>query len=336
MKENKGLESEVKKKEIEKKISTRKATTKKEGTTKKVSSRTKKTTSGMAKKASTKPTSKASEILKDCEEKETKIEVPKQKKVEMSRQEELVAKSTQIKKEQQKEEKTVEEPKFKQTQKVHKKKKKHTFFKTILILIVIILITFLIHFVRNYMIMDRILAKREVLKEMTNYSYVSNQVKDNIKMEYYHKDKTNIMVHNIGSRKHIVWNNLDTREAIFINPQDLTATIQKNVSEDTQESFHKLMPSGIIISSESSHAIDFLYWITSEKVNGRDCYKITWISGDETAWYNKEDGTLVKLVTMEGKYVVEYSDWKFNQVTDDDITRPNLMGYTVDSNTTEE
>lgn len=108
---------------------------------------------------------------------------------------------------------------------------------------------------------------------MTNYSYISNQAQDNVKIEYYKKDKTNIMVRNKDSIKNIIWSNLDTR---------------------------------------------------------------TWLSGDETAWYNKEDVTLVKLMAMEGKYVVEYTDWKFNQVTDEDITKPNLIGYTVDSHSTEE
>lgn len=259
------------------------------------------------------------------------VEIPEVEKVEESEEKESLSKETEIKKEP-----TVEEPKFKPAPKVEKKKKKHTALKTILILVIIILALGLIHFVRNYLIMDSILSKREALKKMTNYSYISNQINDNVKMEYYHKDRTNIMVHNKESRKHIVWNNLDTREAIFINPQELTVTIQQNVPKDTQESFHSLMPSGIAMSSEASRITDFMYWITSEKVNGIDCYKVTWIVGDETAWYNKKDGTLVKLMAMEGKYLVEFTDWKFNQVTDEDMTRPNLTGYTVDNHSTEE
>ena len=31
-------------------------------------------------------------------------------------------------------------------------------------------------------------------------------------------------------------------------------------------------------------------------------------------------------------YVSEFKDWKFNQLTDIDVTRPNLIGYEVTNN----
>ena len=39
-----------------------------------------------------------------------------------------------------------------------------------------------------------------------------------------------------------------------------------------------------------------MYFITSETINGRDCYKITWILSGETAWYDKENGTMLKRI----------------------------------------
>ena len=31
-------------------------------------------------------------------------------------------------------------------------------------------------------------------------------------------------------------------------------------------------------------------------------------------------------------YVSEFKDWKFNELTDIDVTRPNLIGYEVTNN----
>ena len=41
-----------------------------------------------------------------------------------------------------------------------------------------------------------------------------------------------------------------------------------------------------------------------------------------------------KAVTNEEKVdsVSEFKDWKFNELTDIDITRPNLIGYEVTNN----
>lgn len=53
-------------------------------------------------------------------------------------------------------------------------------------------------------------------------------------------------------------------------------------------------------------------------------------------WVNKETGLRVKeyngTVEKDGvKYdqIIEYKDYKFDELTDEDLARPNLTGYTI-------
>lgn len=360
MEENKELQPEEKKttKSGTTKKSTAKTTTTKKtgtsGTAKKtaIKSTAKKTTAGTRKKTTTgttkKTTKKKEETQKVGDEREEKniveekvepIEAEKIEKVQnieiLKQDEKVEIKREEIKEKQQEQpkkieiEQQVEEPKFKPAPKIEKKKKKHTFLKGILILVIIALVLFLIHFARNYVIVDSILARQKALKELTNYSFKMNYIYSNVSMEYYHKDNNIIMIRkNSDSEKVIIWSSKDTKEIIFLNPKELTATVDK---ENMGESgIYQLLPRGLVLNSENTRGFDFMYFITSETVNGVDCYKVQWLFGEETAWYNKEDGTMVKY--NENGYETEYTDWKINQLTDEDMSRPNLMGYEVTIN----
>lgn len=212
-----------------------------------------------------------------------------------------------------------------ETPKVEKREKKHTLLKGILILIIIALVLLLIHFARNYVIVDSILAKQEALKELTNYSYKMNYDYSDTTMEYYHKENNVMLIRNSETGKVIIWSSKDTNETIFLNPRELTAIVDKKDMGDFV--FYNVLPRGLILNSEGARGFDIMYFITSETIDGIDCYKVQLILGEETSWYNKKDGTMVK--TVQGNYETKYADWKFNQLTDEDMSRPNLMGYEV-------
>lgn len=338
MEENKDLKQEEKKetaKGTAKKTVTKKATT--SGTAKKTATKktvkkettgtTKKVASGTAKKTTTK---KVAETPKIAEEKKVEIKaepietekVEKIEKIEMPKKEEQ-PKTVEIKKE-------AEKPKFEPAKKVEKKKK-HTILKTILMIIIVALVLFIIHSARNYIIVDNIIAKQEKLKKATNYSFETNYTNQNTTMKYYCKDNTIMIVKDSDTGKVVIWSNKDRKETIYLNLRELTATVN---DEEVIDSFYNLKPVGLIRNAEESRGFDFMYFITSETVNGRDCYKVSWIFGGETAWYDKENGTMLKMTTdgQEEDYVTEYSNWKFNELTDEDMSRPNLMGYEVTTN----
>lgn len=213
--------------------------------------------------------------------------------------------------------KTIEEP---------KNKKKHSGTKAILVLLAIIVVLFLIHFSRNYIILDAIIPRKENLEDIRNYSYV---MKDNEQiLEYYHKDNIITIVKTVNNEKNVIWSDKTTKEVINVNLNELTASIDTNI---LPEEFYNLNPNGLSYDWKgNSRLYDFMYWITTDTVNGREAYKMSLIIGNETAWYDKDTGALLKYKI--GDKVTEYSDWKINQVLYSDVTRPNLMGYTVTDN----
>ena len=319
MEENKDLTQE-KKKETAK------------GTTRKIVSK-KATTSGTAKKTATKKTVKkettgttnketSGTVMKKVTKKVAENpKVAERKKVEIPEKEQT--KTVEIKKE-------TEKPKFEPTKKVEKKKK-YTILKAILMMIIAALVLFLMHFTRNYIIINNILTKQEELNKSTNYSLKIEHINENATLEYYHKDNVIMLVKDSNTGKVAIWSDKDKKESIFLNMKDLIATVN---NEKIIDSFYDLKPHGIISDSEASRGFEFMYFITSEKVNGIDCYKVTWIIGGETAWYNKENGRVVRTAIKGQKedYVTEYSNWKFNELTNEDMSRPNLMGYEVKTN----
>lgn len=333
MEENKDLQPEEKKttKSGTTKKTETKRTVKKEGTgtTKKVTS-AKKTTSQTAKKVAEVPkkVNDKEEVKLDAEEKKEtikaeKIEVPKQEemieKVETKEKQKEQPKMAEIKKE-------TEKPKFEPVQRAGKKKK-HTILKTILVLIIIAIVLFLINFARNYIILNKLFEKQEALKNLTNYSYVIKNNGSDSSLEYYRKDNTIMLVRNADSGKVVIWSDKDRKETIFLNMKELTATVKP---EEVMDSFYGPMTQGMIFNSDISNRYDYQYWITSDTVNGKDCYKITWISLGQTAWYDKENGALMK-ITDKGQEGTEYTDRKYNELTDEDMSRPNLMGFNVKS-----
>ena len=79
--------------------------------------------------------------------------------------------------------------------------------------------------------------------------------------------------------------------------------------------------------------LTFSSFISSEMVNGKDCYKI--VNNANVQYFNKENGTLVKSVSnsdIDGKETistVEFSNFEFNKLTDKDIAKPDLTGYNI-------
>ena len=333
MEENKDVKQENEKKATSgttKKTTTRKTATiaakktpAKTTTKKQVTGTTKKVVAGTAKKASTSKTTtkKVAEEPKVATKVEEKVEKVKVEKAESTKQPETKIEKPKVADVKKDETKTTEKPKFEPAVKIEKKKHKHLLLKTILILIIIAIILFLIHFTRNYIIVDHILAKREALQDITNYSYRINQ--DGRGVEYYRKDNTIMLVNK--DAKTIIWSNKDKKETIFIDMTNFKAKVHNTAMS---EGSYSSETAGLIFN-EKPHACDYLYWITSDTVDGRDCYKVTWLTVNETSWYDKENGALMKIAVNGEQLVTEYTDWKFNELTDEDMARPNLIGYEV-------
>ena len=211
------------------------------------------------------------------------------------------------------------------------KKKKHTGLKFVLILIIIAIVLFLVHYLRNYIIVSKIFNERAKYKDVTNYSYCNtqNDGEDAVKTEYYKKDNTAVIF--IKNRNFLVWSNKDLNQSIILNYDKMEAIVSPDVflegTIDSTPVDNGVAVLGMVKDAQMYKGFSFVYFITSEKINGVDCYKVS--IGKEKAWYSKENGMLVKYIN--GSLNADYSDWKFNEVKDEDVARPNLMGFSVEN-----
>ena len=195
--------------------------------------------------------------------------------------------------------------------------------------VVIVLLTIIV--MVNNSIINKIVAKQKENVNRQNYSYtVQSNSSENTMTKIYYKDGTRIYVIQNNDKSAIMWNNSNTKEMITIVPNLLKATVQKYDSDDSTS-----IP--YLLDASMSRALKLSSIITSDTVNGEECYKVSSIG--QKLWFSKSTGMIVKEMNgtgvKDGKeigYVSEFKDWKFNQLTDIDVTRPNLIGYEVTNN----
>ena len=211
------------------------------------------------------------------------------------------------------------------------KKKTRLWPKIVLGVLAVVIVLLTIIVMVNNSIINKIVAKQKENVNRQNYSYtVQSNSSENTMTKIYYKDGTRIYVIQNNDKSAIIWNNSNTKEMITIIPNLLKATVQKYDSDDSTS-----IP--YLLDASMSRALKLSSIITSDTVNGEECYKVS--SLGRKLWFSKSTGMIVKemngTVVKDGKemgYVSEFKDWKFNQLTDIDVTRPNLIGYEVTNN----
>lgn len=329
-----------------KKTETQKTTTKKNITANKATTGTKKTTTKKAgRNIAVEKLNEEKVVSKVNENKETKVEKPEIKEdVNKNTANEIDAMEKELKQVEEelqsieREDKITikkenEKPKFELAKKAEPKKKKHRILKIILILIVVGLILFLINYVRNYYIIHDLVEKQAKLLDCTNYSfevqyYSSNNENNKDILKHYYKDDKSMLIKE-GEETVIIWNDAETKETIFITPQELKARVQQN-------SGIGLTANLVSQNLKDIEVWSFIFLISTEVVDGQECYKIR-CADSMTLWVNKENGLIVK--SINGKTVINGKEYdsiserkniKMNELTDIDMSRPNLMGYNVE------
>ncbi|MEI3393106.1 MAG: hypothetical protein V8R45_00820 [Clostridia bacterium] len=211
------------------------------------------------------------------------------------------------------------------------KKKTRLWPKIILGVFAIVIVLLTIIVMVNNSIINKIVAKQKENVNRQNYSYtVQSNSSENTMTKIYYKDGTRIYVIQNNDRSAIMWSDSNTKEMIAMVPNTLKATIEKYDGYD-------LASIPYLLDEAMSRILKFSSIITSDTVNGEECYKVS--SLGQKLWFSKSTGMIVKemngTVVKDGKemsYVSEFKDWKFNQLTDIDVTRPNLIGYEVTNN----
>ena len=211
------------------------------------------------------------------------------------------------------------------------KKKTRLWPKIVLGVLAVVIVLLTIIVMVNNSIINKIVAKQQENVNRQNYSYtVQSNSSENTMTKIYYKDGTRIYVIQNNDRSAIMWSDSNTKEMIAMVPNTLKATIAKYDGYD-------LVSIPYLLDEAMSRILKFSSIITSDTVNGEECYKVS--SLGQKLWFSKSTGMIVKemngTVVKDGKemgYVSEFKDWKFNQLTDIDVTRPNLIGYEITNN----
>lgn len=211
------------------------------------------------------------------------------------------------------------------------KKKMKLWPKIVLGVLAVVIVLLTIILMVNNSIINKIVAKQKENVNRQNYSYtVQSNSSENTMTKIYYKDGTRIYVIQNNDRSAIMWSDSNTKEMIAMVPNTLKATIEKYDGYD-------LASIPYLLDEAMSRILKFSSIITSDTVNGEECYKVS--SLGQKLWFSKSTGMIVKemngTVVKDGKemgYVSEFKDWKFNQLTDIAVTRPNLIGYEVTNN----
>ena len=226
-------------------------------------------------------------------------------------------------------------------------KKKMNLWKKILIVIFILLIIFIAF----------------VIRKMIIFNYLQNKLANYINSEnycesIYQYEGDSLLIQHIYKKE---GKSLSTLKVLT---EDDTNHKMTNYSDgEVQHTFIDIKDSKIAILDENTilggiHITNELYtenlWqlitmsifskITTEKCNGKDCYKIDLVYNpsilfDPKAkmiiYYEKQTGLRVRAFegtsTVEGRTTNMMSDYyyEFNNVTDDDLKEPNINEYNI-------
>ena len=168
-------------------------------------------------------------------------------------------------------------------------------------------------------------------ENIQNYAYTISQntgettklsVKDNIYKMTYTTD---------GIEKLVAWVNTDTDETIAAFPEVKSVSYTTHVMTIANPFSTEILEGW----KDNMIYLALTSFISSENVNGQDCYVINRFQNGKL-WVNKETG--IKAKAEEGStvdngittpFIVEYTDWKINTITDEEISKPDLVGYTI-------
>lgn len=218
--------------------------------------------------------------------------------------------------------------------KTNKKKILVRLFEILVIIIAIIGVLFIVNFVRNYTIINDIMKKQKIIKNSTNYTYTTvmyNTVNDDkVIINHYYKDGKSKMRYNNGESDVTVWFDERTKENIFLDEKDKQANITSSEFMLGNELPYFRDEANIIYYSITS-------FIVNGNLDGKECYEIH--DSNSVSYIDKESGVLLKEVQknvkIDGKEcesITEYSNWSFEELSDEEMDKPDLTGYTIVNN----
>ncbi len=205
--------------------------------------------------------------------------------------------------------------------------------KAVFIILAILILLFIIHTIRNYVIITDLQNKISPYKDSTNYYIKSVSTENNgtvVTLEYYKKDNrqavflernlngeiNKISMYDNGERTDVFWDNKENKTAQIDSGAFMAVGIYNNLETDNKwQTF---------LGSISSK-------VKSANYNGKECYIIKGFlsstsltfEGAET-YIDKETGLFVKITEDD---IVSEREYEFDKVEDSIFIEPDISQY---------
>ena len=204
--------------------------------------------------------------------------------------------------------------------------------KIFLIILILFIICFLFYIIRNFIIYSGIYSKVSLYYITNNVYYEKYSSAEPEKIIKYSKlnDFEKIETVKNNSIYLINWNDFSNNEFLDIFVKD-NVVVNRNKKPET----HNLPL--FVVQEDNSFTNKLLKsmstFITTEKFEESDCYVIS--QSMQKIWIEKETGLILKIeqktkINDEEKIVtIIYSNWKFDELTNEDIKKPNTDNYFI-------
>ena len=196
--------------------------------------------------------------------------------------------------------------------------------KILLIILVAILVIFMIFIIRKVVIFNNLEKTAQTFENSSNYyaSVIQPQGDSIIVIESYNMDDKHLInmdSYKLNSNSHI--------KLEYYKDKNEEIGIARN-GEEAYEIEEALYQEKVEVQSLNFYAHDF--WsnlglafkstVKSDKCNGEKCYLIE--NANLKLWVSKDTGLVMRKI--EGSIVNEYN-YEFNNVTDEDVRKPELL-----------
>lgn len=188
----------------------------------------------------------------------------------------------------------------------------------LIVVVLLIVVVFAVITIRKVSIFNNLLAEASETDKSTNFHMVVNPTGQNRqKMEIWEKDETHYLVKMATEDWEIIW---------YQNGEEKFSTVNSN----GQKVIRKHEGGKISVQTFTQEVDQSNVWkeamgatVHSTKFDNKDCYEIKRKRGDieSTIIVEKATGLVLKNISSEISY-------EFNTITDSDIQKPDLTGYT--------
>ena len=198
----------------------------------------------------------------------------------------------------------------------------------VLIIILIVASIFLINLGRKVIILSKYADKSNEYSKITNFYRKSNP-EEGVITELWRKGDLGLLKRTSKDDVKIIYYGKDYNWIIVDGKDSKTAVkmIKEGIGIEAQT-----LPTGTLYMENLWDKIKMAFSskITTENLNGIECYKIE-VNREWQIFINKDN--LLYIREVNGSTDTGIIEYKMNEVRDEDVTMPNLAGYTINDTT---